>query len=79
MLNNAPHPDAAVRFLEFLVTEEAQTIFAEGNFEYPVVAGVGVAPVVQAFGDFKEDPLNVAVLGENNPEAVRMMDRAGWQ
>ena len=79
VLNNAPHPDNAVRFLEFLVTEEAQTIFAEGNFEYPVVAGVAVAPVVQGFGDFKEDALNVAVLGENNPEAVRMMDRAGWQ
>ncbi len=79
VLQNAPHPEAAVRFLEFLVTEEAQDIFAEGNFEYPVVAGVPVAAVVQGFGDFQEDTLNVAVLGENNPEAVRIMDRAGWR
>lgn len=79
VLENAPHPDNAVRFLEFLVRSEAQNIFAEGNFEYPVVEGVAVAPIVQAFGDFTEDTLNVAVLGENNPEAVRIMDRAGWQ
>lgn len=79
VLVNAPHPDNAVRFLEFLVTSEAQNIFAEGNFEYPVVPGVEVAPVVQGFGSFKEDTLNVAVLGANNPEAVRIMDRAGWQ
>ncbi|CAN5880341.1 Fe(3+) ABC transporter substrate-binding protein [soil metagenome] len=79
VLKSAPHAENAVRFLEFLVTPEAQDIFAEGNFEYPVVAGVPIADVVQGFGDFKEDTLNVAVLGENNPEAVRIMDRAGWQ
>ena len=79
VLANAPHAENAVRFVEFLATAEAQDIFAEGNFEYPVAAGVPVAAVVQGFGDFKEDTLNVAVLGENNPEAVRIMDRAGWR
>ena len=79
VLASAPNPENAVQFLEFLVTPEAQDVFSEGNFEYPVVADVPTAPVVEQFGDFKEDALNVAVLGENNPEAVRIMDRVGWQ
>ena len=79
VLESAPNPENAVRFLEFLVTPEAQEVFASGNFEYPVAPGVEVAPTVEAFGDFTGDTLNVSVLGENNPEAVRIMDRVGWQ
>lgn len=75
----APNRDNAIRLLEFLSTPEAQAIFAEGNFEYPAVAGVELAEVVAGFGEFKADGLSVAALGENNPEAVRIMDRAGWQ
>lgn len=70
--------DAAVRFLEYLTGTVAQSIFAEANNEYPVVAGVPVAPVVASFGEFKEDSLNVAELGRHNAAATRVMDRAGW-
>ena len=79
VVESAPHPENAVQFLEFLVTPEAQAVFAEGSYEYPVVADVPVAPVVEGFDDFTEDTVNVVVLGENNPEAVRIMDRVGWQ
>ena len=75
----APNRGNAIRFIEFLSTPEAQELFAKGNFEYPVVAGVAVAEVVAGFGEFTEDSLNVAALGENNAEAVRIMDRVGWQ
>ena len=70
--------DAAVRFLEYLTGVVAQSVFAEANNEYPVVAGVPLASVVESFGEFKEDALNVAELGKNNAAAVRVMDRAGW-
>ena len=79
VLESAPNRENAVQFLEFLATPEAQEVFASGNYEYPVVEGVEMAAIVQDFGDFTEDTLNVAVLGENNPEAVRIMDRVGWQ
>lgn len=79
VIATAPHRDNAIRFIEFLSTPEAQEVFAEGSFEYPVVTGVAVAEVVAGFGEFKADGLSVAALGENNPEAVRIMDRAGWQ
>ena len=75
----APHPDNAVAFLEFLVSPEAQTVFAEGNNEYPVVTGVEIDPIVAELGEFKVDSLNVAAYGRNNLEALRLADRAGWE
>ena len=79
VVESAPNRENAVRLLEFLTTPEAQEVFAGSNFEYPVVEGVPVAEVVADFGDFKADDVNVALHGENNPEAVRIMDRAGWR
>ena len=76
---NAPNRDNAVRFLEFLVGDYAQKILAEGNNEYPVVEGVEIAPVIAAWGDFKQDDLNAATFGRNNPLALQIMDRAGWK
>jgi iron(III) transport system substrate-binding protein len=75
----APHRENAIRFIEFLTTPEAQEIFARGNNEFPVVEGVPASEVARSFGEFEADPVNIAVLGENNPEAVRIMDRAGWR
>ncbi|MGQ0663762.1 MAG: Fe(3+) ABC transporter substrate-binding protein [Pseudomonadota bacterium] len=76
---HAPNRANAVRFLEYLVTPEAQAIFAEGNSEYPIVPGAGLAPVLAAWGEFKADPLNAAVYGRNNEAALKIMDRAGWK
>lgn len=79
LLKTAPNRDAAIQFLEFLVSPKAQEIFANGNNEYPVVKGIALDSVVASFGEFKEDPLNAEVFGENNPEALRVTDRAGWK
>jgi len=79
VLKNAPHPEAAVKFLEYLASDEAQRYFADGNNEYPVVDGVAVNSVLAELGSFKADALNVSVLGENQPEAQRIFDRVGWQ
>jgi iron(III) transport system substrate-binding protein len=76
----APHKAEAIKFLEYLATPEAQKIFAEANFEYPVRPGVPVSPIIAAWGmDFKRDPLNVGILAKLNGDAVRLMDRAGWK
>jgi iron(III) transport system substrate-binding protein len=76
---HAPHKDAAVQFIEYLVTPEAQAYFAEGNNEWPVAEGVKLSPVLEAWGDFKTDAVSVISYGENNAEALKAMDRAGWQ
>ena len=69
----------AVRLLEFLVSPEAQKVFAEADYEYPVRSGVAQSAIVDAWGRFKADSLNVGKLSEFNGEAVRLMDRAGWR
>ena len=74
----APNKDNAIKFLEFMISPEAQAIFAGANFEYPVRDGAEQAAVISSWGDFKEDEINVVELGKNNAEAVMMMDRAGW-
>jgi len=80
MLANAPNPDAAVAFLEYLASDEAQRWLANGNNEYAVVAGVELDnPALERLGDFEADDLDVAVLGQNQTQAQILFDRAGWQ
>jgi iron(III) transport system substrate-binding protein len=75
----APNKANAIKFLEYLASPEAQAYFAEGNYEYPVVADAGVSPILAAWGKFKEDRLNAQVFAKNNAEALKIMDRAGWK
>ncbi len=75
----APNRDNAIKLLEFLVSAESQKDFAEGNYEYPVRAGVPQSPAVMEWGPFKADSVNAAVLGRNNAEAVKVADRSGWR
>lgn len=79
ILKNAPNYEHAVKLLEFLASPEAQAQFALQGYEFPVVAGVEISPIIKSFGSFKHDTLNVASYGQHNPEAVRVMDRAGWK
>ncbi|WP_290647811.1 Fe(3+) ABC transporter substrate-binding protein [Aquisalimonas sp.] len=79
VVRGAPNTDNAVRFLEFLASDDAQEIFAAGNHEFPVVEGVSKDEVLESWGPIKQDSLNVSELGENNPAAVRIFDRVGWR
>ncbi len=76
---HAPNKANAIKFLEFLISPEAQKIFADANNEFPVRADVAPAPVVASWGTFKADPLSITALGKNNAEAVKLMDRAEWR
>jgi iron(III) transport system substrate-binding protein len=76
---HAPNKAAAVKFLEYLVSPQAQKYFAEGNSEYPVVAGVELSAELKSLGTFNEDQLNARVFAQNNAEALKIMDRAGWK
>jgi iron(III) transport system substrate-binding protein len=77
---HAPNREAAVKFLEYLASDEAQRYFADGNNEWPVVAGVKIDnPVLGALGDFKRDRLNVAMLGRNQPSSQKIYDRVAWK
>ncbi len=80
VLKTAPHRDAAVKFLEYLSSDEAQAHFADGNNEWPVVKTAVVKnPALEALGKFKADPLNVGALTSNTALAQKIYDRAGWR
>jgi iron(III) transport system substrate-binding protein len=79
VVRTAPHRDAAVAFIEYLTSVKAQEMFANGNFEYPVVDEVNVHPAVAAFGRFKQDTLNAVAYARNGAEALAIMQRAGWR
>ncbi len=75
----APNKANAVKFLEYLASAEAQGYFARGNYEFPVIGGVALHPVIQRWAEFKEDNVNAATFGKNNEAALKLMDRAGWK
>jgi iron(III) transport system substrate-binding protein len=80
MLKNAPHKAAAVKFLEYLASDEAQRYFADGNNEWPVVASVKVTnPALDALGKFKADTLPVGSLAMYRSKAQIIFDRAGYR
>ncbi|MEM6974386.1 MAG: Fe(3+) ABC transporter substrate-binding protein [Pseudomonadota bacterium] len=78
LVASAPNRDNAVKFLEYLATDQAQEYFSEGNNEYPAVPGVGLADSVATLGIFRQDDLNLSVLGENQPKAQAIYDVVGY-
>tara|TARA_B100001758_G_scaffold241045_1_gene247377 strand:+ start:51 stop:1070 length:1020 start_codon:yes stop_codon:yes gene_type:complete len=80
ILKNAPNPDNANLFLEFLISKRVQKYMVDKSFEYPIVEGVLPSPEIASFGlSFKEDDTAVKQFGELNPDAIRLMDRSGWK
>lgn len=69
----------AEKLLGYLLRDAVQGEFALGNNEYPVVEGVARSGPIAALGAFKEDDLPMAALGENQTEAVKIFDEAGWK
>lgn len=77
VLVNAPNRDNAIAFLEYLVSDEAQQILADGNNEYPVAPGVAITGPMAEFTDFIASDVNASVFGNNAAMAVAVWDRAG--
>ncbi|MER2536087.1 MAG: Fe(3+) ABC transporter substrate-binding protein [Rhizobiaceae bacterium] len=77
LAKNAPNKDNAVKLLQFLSSDEAQQIYAEKNFEYPVEPGLAASEMVTAFGELKADTLPLAEIGANRKAASEMVDRVG--
>ncbi|WP_018954110.1 Fe(3+) ABC transporter substrate-binding protein [Thioalkalivibrio sulfidiphilus] len=76
---HAPNRDNAIRLLEFLMSDASQQWYAEANQEYPVKEGVAWSETLERLGRFRADEINMALLGEYNARAVRLMDRARWR
>ena len=79
ILKNAPNPQNANSFLEFLLSDGVQEYMVKKSYEYPI-AKVPVSKEMARFGlNFREDSLSVKRFGELNPSAIKLMDRSGWK
>jgi len=76
---SAKHKEAAVKLLEFLASDEAQTIYANEVYEFPVRDSVKPSPVVAKWGDFKADDVNLAKFAAHQADALKIFDRVGWR
>jgi iron(III) transport system substrate-binding protein len=77
---NAPNKEAAIKFLEYLASDEAQAYFANGNNEWPAVkSAVANNPELASLGKFKEDQLPASVIGQRSAQAQKLLDKVGFK
>ncbi len=77
---NAPNRTAAVRFIEYLLSDQAQKYLALGNNEWPVAQNQASGnPALDGFGKFKRDALPIATIGSAQVGAQRLIDEVGWR
>ena len=76
---HADNKDGAQKLLEWLAGEEAQATFAGLNMEFPANPAIEPDPLVAAWGTFKGSPLNVALYGKLQSQAIILMDKAGYK
>ena len=75
---HAPNKANAVKLLEYLVSDQAQSLYAKANYEYPVKAGVALDPVVASFGTMKVDALPLTEIAKHRKQASELVDRVGF-
>lgn len=78
LAKNAPNKAEAVQLLEYLVSEDAQKIYAEANYEYPVRAGVAADPIIAEFGELKIDSKPLAEIVSHRKAASELVDKVGF-
>jgi len=78
MTKGAPNPENARKFMEFMVSDAAQKIYADVNFEYPVKAGIPLDETVASFGELKPDTLPIAEVAKNRKVASQLVDKIGF-
>jgi len=76
---HAPNRENAVKFLEYLASEQAQIYFSAGNDEYPVVKDVPLSDSVTALGAFKADAVSLSAVAKNLPLAQQIFNEVGWK
>ena len=74
LTKHAPNQENAVKLMEFLTSDQAQAIYAEVNYEYPVKEGVKLSEEVASWGDFHADPLPIAEIAEQRQAALKLLD-----
>lgn len=78
MTKAAPDKEAALKLMEFLVSDEAQKIYAETNHEFPLKAGVEPSEIVRSWGEFTPDTLSLTEVAKLRPAALKLMEEVNF-
>ena len=78
LAKHAPNKAAAVKLLEYLVSPEAQAIYAKANYEYPVRAGIAPDAIIESFGALKIDKVPLSEIVSHRKEASQLVDKVGF-
>ena len=79
LTKNAPNKSNAIKLIEYLTSVDAQKVYVNNSYEYPVNAKVEPCEIVKNWGEFKVDMLNLNKLGEFREEAIKIFDSTGWK
>ncbi|MBR9867437.1 MAG: Fe(3+) ABC transporter substrate-binding protein [Oceanospirillales bacterium] len=75
----APNKESAIKLMEFLSEAQAQSMYAEANFEFPVRPETPRSALLNKYmGDFKQDNINLQKVAELRAQAARMADKVGF-
>ena len=75
---HAPNKANAMKLIEWLAGEQAQHLYADINYEYPLRAGIAVNPTIASYGALKPDPLPLAKIADNKKKAADLVDKVGF-
>jgi iron(III) transport system substrate-binding protein len=78
LAKHAPNPANAMKLIEWLVGENAQHIYADSNYEYPIRAGIPINPTIAGYGNLKADNLSLSKIAENAKAAATLVDKVGF-
>nr|WP_111298068.1 Fe(3+) ABC transporter substrate-binding protein [Paracoccus saliphilus] len=78
MTKAAPNREAALQLMEFLVSDEAQRIYAETNNEFPIKEGVERSELVASWGEFTPDDLPLSEISDLRPKALDLIERVNF-
>jgi len=79
LAKNAPNKENAIELIRYLTSVEGQETYVNNSYEYSVNPNVKPDKIVQAWGEFKKDPVDLNMLGLMRDEAIRIFDKTGWK
>jgi iron(III) transport system substrate-binding protein len=78
LAKNSPNKNNAMKLIEWLITDEAQQMYANITYEYPVRAGIAANPTVAGYGRLKPDPMPISKIAEHKRAAADLVDKVGF-
>ena len=78
LAKNAPNKVNAIKLMEWLVNDKAQRLYADVNYEYPVLNGVAVNKTIASYGNLRPDPMPISKIAENKKAAATLVDKVGF-